>query len=406
MLTPTQNKQIQKIDKHHKELDNTKDVWAILEEITMEGLKVVEREKQDISIIENQPDRFMDWLIRNLEHRIAINKIRKKTLNTFSADLNKVTSFLQKESRYLKQDKLKLAELYMDNGNYILAAPLLKELSETMPGSGEVKFHLGCIAMESDQYQEATHLFDAAIQSNPNLKRHIEARIQKFGDDFLNFAVYFKTEPGRELSVKYMVQKGLKYHPAHSGLKKELELILENDLKAIQSDLEKEDYDTPAPLAGEWHKYLIEHKKGFIDLPNVMTGRIYLFQGRILAHQREYQTAIDAFETAINLEPENTAPHSALIDTLFLAGDFANGIQALDKAIQLETTFAGYWETIGDSLKNGGQYEDAILAYEKCFVHLPDRINLLRKIGDCYMETDQLEAAKAAYSKLKDRLQE
>jgi len=403
MLSSTQKKQIIKIDKHHKLLDDARKVWKILEEITMEGLRESERRKQDISIIENDPDKFIDWLLKGLDQRIKINKTRKETLTLLAKNLNMVTSFHQKEYKYLKQNKLKLAELYIDSENYHLAKPLLEELFKTMPESGEVHFYLGCIAIQYNLLEEAHHNFQSAVKFNPKLSRRIDTYTQKLGDNFMAYAAYFKTEPGRELSVKYLVQKGLKYHPGHSRLKAELEIIIKNDLEKIKSDIDADNYEDSAPLINEWHQNAMEQKNLFKDFSPELVSHIYLHKGNLFLSQKNYQNALKEYKRAMEYSPNGYEIHTAIIDTLFLMGDLNGAIKALKTAIKLNNQFAAYWETIGDILQHANQNDDAILAYETCFIHMPDNINLLKKIGDCYMETNQLKAARAAYQQLKIR---
>jgi len=401
MLTPPQKKQINKIDKFHKDLDNTLEVWKILEEITMEGLKESERQKQDISILENDPDKYIEWLLKNLNRLLDINKIRKETLTLLSDNLNMVTSFHQKEKTYFERNKLNLARLYIESKNYYLAKPILEALYKTMPESGEVYFYLGCLAAQSNMLKKADHYFQTAIEYDPKLNRQIDSYIHEIGDNFLKFARYFKTYPGRELSVKHMVQKGLKYHPNNNDLQKEIEIILSRDLKKIKSDIDAENYQNSAELINEWHQNAMDQKDLFNSISTELVSNIFLYQGKLFLSQKNYQDTLENLKQAIKYSPNNHDIHSTTIDTLFITGDFNGAIEALNKAIKLDTKFAAYWETIGDSLQSANQNEDAIIAYENCFLHQPDNINLLKKIGDCYMATDQLEAAKAAYQQLK-----
>ncbi len=414
MLTLPQKKQIDKIDKFHREIDNTLDIWKILEEITMEGLKEIERQKQDISSLQNDPDKYLKWLTKSLNLRLDINKTRKETLALLSENLNMVMSFHKKENNYLdqitkgsqiEQNRLKLARHYINSKNYYLAKPLLEELSKTMPKSGEVYFYLGCLASQLNLLKEADHYFQNAIECDPKLTRQIDSYMKELGNDFLTFARYFKTQPGRELSVKYMVQKGLRYDPTHSELKKDLEKILKRDLEKIKSDIDTDSVQLTAQLINEWYQNAMDQPNLFSSLEPELVGQIFLYQGKLFLSQKDYHNSLASLKEAMKYSPDNPDTHSITIDTLFTTGDFNRAIEALNNAIKVDTKFAEYWETIGDSLQSAGQNEDAILAYEKCFVYLPDNINLLKKIGDCYMATDHLESAKAAYEQLKLRME-
>jgi hypothetical protein len=414
MLPLKQKQEIHKIDTFHKDLDNAILVWKISEEITMDGLKESERQKQDISILEHDPGKYIEWLIKNLSRLIGINNIRKETLALLSDNLTMVISFHKKENTYLEQinkgtqtgkNKLKLAGLYIDSKNYYLAKPILEELCTAMPKSGEIYFHLGCIALQYNMLKEADHYFRNSIKYDPTFASQIDFYKQELGKTFLAFTQHFKTMPGRELSSKYMVRKGLKYHPGNNELKRELEIILGRDLEKIKSAINADNYQEPAQLLKEWYQDAKDQKKIFSKLSPKLVSNIFLYQGKLLLSEKDYQKAIRSFKEAMEYAPDDHDIHSATIDTLFSTGDFNHAIDALNTAIKVDAKFAAYWETIGDSLQESGQNQDAILAYENCFMHLPDNINLLKKIGDAYMAADQLEAAKTAYQQLKLKLE-
>jgi len=407
MFSKSQQQQINQIDQLHKNLDDTLEIWKIVEEITMEGVKATERKKQAITLFENDPSQYCEWLIQNLNRLLEINVIRKQTTRLLAHNLRMVISFHQKEKKYLKEKKdLRLARLYMESKNHSLAKPLLEKLCRTMPESGEVYFYLGCLATESNLQEKADHCFQTAIKHDPKLKIEIDAYLKKLGDDFLTFARYFKTQPGREISEKCMVQKGLRYDPNHSELKKELEIVLKRDLEKIKADVDADNYQESALLIAEWYQYTMDRQNLPAWLSPELVGKILLYQGKLFLSQKDYENSLACLQNAMGYIPDNPNTHSAAIDVLFVTGDFNGAIEALANAIKVDNKFAGYWETIGDSLQSAGQNEDALLAYEKCFVYLPDNLNLLKKIGDCYLALDQLEAAKAAYQQLKSRMEE
>lgn len=401
MLSLQLQKRVKKIDKFHNTIDKALHIWELLEEITMEGLKTSERHKQEISALENTPARYLEWLTKNLNRLVDINKTRKETLSLFAENLDMVTSFHREEKKHIGQNMLKLARHYISSKNYYLAKPLLKDLCHSMQNSGEVYFYLGCIAAQSDMQKGSEQYFQAAMEYDPSLKSQIDSYLKRISEKFLGFAQYFKTHAGREVSVKYMVQKGLHYHPDNTELKKEFKIILNQDLQTIKSDIDANNYHEASPLITEWHRRAMDQENLFKSISPELVSKIFLYQARLLLSQKDYQNAITTLKTAMKQSPNDHDIHHTLIDTLFVTGDFNGAIKALNIAIELDNQFAAYWETIGESLEISEQYEDAIIAYERCFTHLPGNIHLLKKLGDCYMGTDQLEAAKAAYEQFK-----
>ncbi len=239
------------------------------------------------------------------------------------------------------------------------------------------------------------------MEFDPKFVRKIDVFRQDLGNEFMGFVRYFKTHPGREASIKYMVLKGLKQYPGHEELNKELRLIMEKDLVTINSNLDTNNLQKAGDLLREWEKNITDQENIGNNLPAEPVSAIFLNFGKLYLKGKKYSKALTNFKKALNYSPLNLDIHFITIDTFFVAQNFNGAIEAINKAIKVDKQFAAYWETIGDSLKAEDQHEDAILAYERGFMYLPDNINLLKKIGDCYIATDQLEAAKASFEQLK-----
>lgn len=413
MLSQHQQKQINKIDHYHKSIDKALDVWKILEEITMEGLKESERQRQEITIFEKDPAKYSQWLTKNLERLIGINKIRKKTLKSLETNLNMVISFHNKENSYLEkmsngihrdQNQLNLARLYINSQNYYLARPVVERLHQKMPESAEIYFYLGRIAAQFSEHNKAVEYFKAAIKYDSKYSKQIDMFRQNLGNEFMNFVQYFKTQPGREESIKYMIFKGLRHCPAHEALEKELQLMLEKNIGTIKLNIDNNNLQEADELLKKWIKNItdLENLVGSLSIKSV--SNLFLHKGKLYLKEKNYPNALTNFRKALSYSPLTHDIHFIIIDTFFVANDFNGAIEALNKAIKVNKKFAAYWETIGDSLKAEDQNEDALFAYEKGFTYLPDNISLLKKIGDCYLATNQLEAAKEAFEQLKIKM--
>lgn len=413
MLPSKIQQKIKEIDLLHKKLDNS-GIWRVLEEITMDGLQKSERDRQAIATLENDPAKYSEWLKQNLIRLININKVRKETLNLLAENLNRILSFHQQENSFFSkinrgenkdQNRLKLARLYMEEGNYSLARPILEKLQKTMPQCGEIFFSMGCIEALHSEFEESAECFRKAVTIDSELSQDAKNFHKKLGDEFLAFAEYFKTQANRRPSVTYMVKKGLRFAPNHSHLLYELEKIIKKDIKLSQSSLDIGNNQDAAQSINSWYDFLVEQKDVTSNLNLELVSEIYLNHGRLLVKEKSYPEAVADFQKGLEFFPENYDLNRSLIDTLFNTGDFNGAIEALNGAIAIDSEFAGYWEIIGDSLQANGQNEDAILAYERCFTIQPENSNLVKKIGDCYMAAGQLEAAKEAYLQFKTKLQ-
>ncbi len=413
MLSPSQQKQIIKLDQLHAALDNTEKVWHILEEITMEGLKKSERQKLAIAHLEKDPSRYMEWLVKNLNRLIEINSVRNECLNTLVQNIEMIFSFRQQEQIFNEnidegknpaENRMNLARLYISSDDYCLARPLLDQLRSDLPGSGEVYYLSGCTALQSNEFPEADLFFKRAMELEHGLSEQIKDYRSKIGDEFLSFVRHFQRVTTRDASIKYTISKGLLFCPFHAGLKNELISILNRDLNKTETLLKASDYSQAKMLIQDWHERITNNAHLLDCIPEEPLTGIFLNEAKLQLYERDYPKAIESLNTALKYSPDEHDIYFMLIDTYFVAEDYTNGIAILNQAVAVDVKFAGYWETIGDQLQEAGQQDDAILAYEKCFYYQPENILLLKKIGDCYMAMDQLEAAKAAYEHLQSKL--
>ena len=407
MLPEKQKKQINKIDILHKNLDNALEVWRNLEEITLSGLKKSERQKQDISILENDPANYPQWLINNIRRLLDINKTRKETIEIFSDNLVRAISFQQEEKRYFKEKNfLELIRLYMRTKNYNLAKPIVKNLYHEMPESAEINFYCGCLAAQFSEYTKAEDFFKRSIAYDRDFSMRIDNFRQDLGDEFLGFALYFKAGLiDLQASVKYMLRKGLQLCQTHKQLIEELEISFLQDLKQIDSYLNTDNFQDAAPMIEEWYQNIIDQEFLTHSLSKETLTKILINKGRLQLADNDDIDALLTFKKAMTYSSLDEDLYILTVETLFKVGDFNGAIDVIKQAIKLDKKFAVYWETIGESLQTVGQNEEAIIAYEQCYIHLPDKIDLIKKIGDCYMATDQLEAAKVAYEQFKLKME-
>ena len=203
-----------------------------------------------------------------------------------------------------------------------------------------------------------------------------------------------------------MLLKGRRYCADHTKIKKELKVLVEEDLKEIKSGLESDPPTYEDALIRSWHNDLEENKNLSSCLNAEQAAAFYRYYGNLLVSEKDFAGAVESFGKALALSPDNPDLHIFFMDALFAQEDFTRGINHLRKAVELDRNFALYWENIGDNLQKVGQINDAVSAYEQCFTVLPENIGLLKKMGDCYLAMDQPEAADEAYRQLKGKLVE
>lgn len=390
-----QNK-ILKLDDLHLKIDKYHEIWQLVEEATMPGLKESERMKQEAFSLGKEPERFLAWLDLNLNRLLFINKIRKEVLNDFRKNISNVTADLQNEKKFLKaikreetfKDKLELLRLYMNAGNYVLAQPIANQLIKNQSPNAEVYYFASVIAAHRTEYDKMDDLMAKAFHLDENLQKPIAQTRQSLANQYLQYGLFFKDKDMN--TSRKLLLKGLKYYYQQ-------EIIEELECQAHKA------LDKDPPDITNWLKDLSCDKHLTSVLTPETLSRFYHLQGKLFLQNGSYKLAHDAFSKAISFQPQTPDLQIAMTETLFAEGDFDMGIQHLQKAVAINPQYAIYWEKLGDELQSTGQSQNAIYAYEQCFTSLPSKKELLKKMGDCYTTLNKFEAAKEAYSQYKNK---
>ncbi len=409
-------KKLLKLDKIGKQLDNADDIWPLMQEVTMAGLKQSERLKHDINLLDTNPENYFKWLKKNLQRLETINKIRKEVLPLFADTLQEDVNFLKSEKTLLttvikqkdiekyNQQLLKIISLYFDAGNIALAQPWLKKLSKNQPDSGMANLFQGITAAHYTQYDKAESFFQKAIQDDPACIDQIKKFREQQGTAYISYAQFFDDKD--KAVARRLLLKGLTYSPEHEQVQHELKLRCDQALKEIKKDEKEKTLSNSEDMIDSWLEDISSTKALSSIIGNDHTAKLHYYKGTVLLDREEIDNAIEHFNKAVSFIPDNPKFHISLTDACFAKNDYPKSIEHLNQAVALDKAYAVYWEEIGDQLINDSQHEDAIIAFEKCFISLPQRVHLLKKIGDCYQKTGQLEAAKEAYTTLNSLLKE
>ncbi|MDF1613507.1 6-hydroxymethylpterin diphosphokinase MptE-like protein [Desulfurivibrio dismutans] len=362
-------KPIRELDEVNQRLDGTR-LWGLLDEATMEGLRLSDRLNHELSQLAGDPARYLDWLAKNMERFRVINRFRRRVLSPFADRLRQVHEHLKREGFLL--DKLakaqaggkgkgkgknksapagpglgELLELYYQSGDLMLLEKTLAAHGIAPPSTADTEhdpaaddaapapaetappalaaFYHGAIAAHRSLFDRAEQYFAAAERQDPALGEKIVACRRALADHYIDAGRYFKQR--NPAVARRLWLKAARFSPALPELVKQLG----KEVKEAEFQLQ-------------------------------------------------------------------------LADLAFNRQEFPAGVAALDQAVALDRDCARNWETIGDTLLAAGQAEDALAAYEKCFTALPQAVEVLKKIGDCYQALNQPEAALEAYQQLAQRL--
>lgn len=408
-------KKVEELDKLNKRLDTESGIWPLLQEVTMAGLRRSEQQKHVIGSLANDPNRYVEWLQKNIERFLQINEIRREVLPMLTETLAHDVTFLKTEEKLLAalrangsdsddaETILALAQLYYKAGNLNLARPLISRLATLLPESAEVIFLQGWVAAHYTEYAQAEALFVKAVAIDPGYAAKIESFRQHQGEAYMKYAAFFR-EMDKATSRRLLI-KGLRYAPDHAGVVNQLVVLCDQALNEIKQTPEAKNLKKAVGVIDGWLADLAAGQRLAEILGPERIARFHLERGIILAQENDYSEAIKAFDNALLLTPDDPTLHINLTDMHFALDQYSQGLAHLSKAVSLDSAYVVYWEGIGDSLAAAAQHEEALAAYEKCFAILPERVHLLKKIGDCYLAAGQLEPAKEAYLLLKGKMQ-
>ena len=88
-------------------------------------------------------------------------------------------------------------------------------------------------------------------------------------------------------------------------------------------------------------------------------------QGNMLMKNKNYTTAIGAYEEAISLAPDYYEAWNGKADALNRAQQFSDALAASDKTLSLNSGYVQGWINRGYILYNLGRSDDELKAYEK-----------------------------------------
>ncbi|MFZ5571687.1 MAG: 6-hydroxymethylpterin diphosphokinase MptE-like protein [Thermodesulfobacteriota bacterium] len=401
-------RQVHTLDTLNDRLDKSI-VWALLDEVTMEGLLQSERLNHELRQLEGRPEKYLEWIGKSIERFLLINRCRGDVLKPFKQQLKTVLERLRRENLLLKklQEKdprsgrylLELLSLYYEDGDHVLLQRAIEAIDPKEARNAEISFYLGAVAAHQSLFEKAESRFAEALALDASLAARIEDCRRRLADRYITFSREWERND-RDVARRLLF-KGLRHCPGHPVLGKTLAGQAAELLRQADEAAEKK---TPAPQAEAFRPWC----EALTAIPGLVAvigaekaALLYRHYGHGLVAENRHARAAEAFAAAADLSPDDPALYIFLADAAFAADDPDRGVACLDKAVSLDRRYAQFWETMGDNLAAAGQPRDAVSAYERCLLTMPEHFILFKKIGDCYMAMEQPQAALTAYRHFK-----
>jgi tetratricopeptide (TPR) repeat protein len=128
-------------------------------------------------------------------------------------------------------------------------------------------------------------------------------------------------------------------------------------------------------------------------------GELYIGMGLMLEEQGDPEGAINAFEKALDLEPELDDAWLGLGNVYDDLGRYDEAETAYRKAIDLDPEYATPWNGLGNVYRAQGRYEDAEVTYLKVLELDPENPYAYNNLAGVYVALDKLDKAVEFFQK-------
>lgn len=262
-------------------------------------------------------------------------------------------------------NKLRLAIHYGQSGSLEESDQLFLDLTKQVTPNTEIRlawaaslFACGCADKAFEQLQQAH-------AQHPNDSRVL------FG-----LGYYYERSCQLESAIDYYAQSATaKPYLRHARQR----------LAAIQ--LQDNHYDGAIE---EYEQLLQEHPEDV---------SIYLFLGQMYLHIQDYQKAIESFERAITIEPDNFELHDDYIESLVKSGRVGEAIEQMHTLIDDQGEFPDNYLRLADLYSSVGNDEAAVRHYERSLELHPGYLEAAVKLGTQHLRKGRYREAAANFNR-------
>ena len=136
-----------------------------------------------------------------------------------------------------------------------------------------------------------------------------------------------------------------------------------------------------------------------ISASGQQTAADWVDKGLDLDEQGKYYEAMQAYDMAIAIDPQDVVAWNNKGDVLRLQGKYDEAIEALDKAIKIDPELAVAWYNKGLARDNQGKYDEAIEAYDEAIKLDPQYALAWNNKGNSLYRQGKYNGGVQAYDK-------
>ncbi|KAM3145854.1 hypothetical protein pb186bvf_002149 [Paramecium bursaria] len=318
--------------------------------------------------------------------------------------------------------KLKSYQEALDQLNECLILDPLRAEAYYQKGCIRYYSFLGIVLQCMNKDSDALPLFESALLLDPLNKYYLETKadylgkINKHSEAIILYDLLIKQDP---LNLKYYQKKGIKFIVNQSKMRSNVAFHI-NTQKLI-SRLSNQILQTMKFIMIQVHiiinlglaynrqKQLFEAimmiDKAIELNENILT--YHLNKGKILYENDEFIKARDAFQIAIYKDPQSAEAYYYKGQILYkiqglshyFLEDYEDAVEMYDRAIDIDPENADYWCEKGVTLSELGDYQSAKYAYNQAIRIDPYDADIYNSKGLMFQQMDNHKAAIQMFDK-------
>ncbi len=304
-------------------------------------------------------------------------------------------------------NQLDLGIKHHQSGQLSEAETCFQQVLKWQPDNSDAWHLLGVIAAQQQQYSKAIERIERAIALKPT-----EAT---FYDNLGN--VYIEQEQFHLACESYKTV--LQFQPNNTNTRKKLTIACEELLDlgiehhqarrlAEAETCYQQVLQYQPNRADAWHLWgaiaydrkeyetAIERINRAIEL-NSTAPSFYTHLGNIFQEQGKLEEAIQAHQKALLINPNLTEVHNNIGNALVDQGKLAEAIASYQRAIEINPDFAEAHGNLGNALINQGKVAEAIASYQRALQLKPDYADAYYNLGNIFKDQGNLPEAIASY---------
>ena len=127
--------------------------------------------------------------------------------------------------------------------------------------------------------------------------------------------------------------------------------------------------------------------------------KVHILKGNEYYYKKEYNKAIQCYDKAIEIKPNNAEAWNNKGNTLYRSGKHNEAIHCYDKAIEIKPNNADAWYNKGNTLYRSGKHNEAIHCYDKVLAIEPNYGKAWNNKGNAYDDLGKPNEAFLCYDK-------